>query len=192
MGPDKVIVRPFYEDFKAMPDAVLVDFCEQVGIDRQSLALPTEEPELRNPKLSAEGVEFMRIVNQAAPQGAYSGRRGFRLRRNIIMRVQEITDPQSFVAPDAVLARARQEYQSSNEAVVERLGATQEWRRWLDQPIPMVGGEPVLITEERVAELMEQLSVPNGPVNFDAADWLPEKPKAKKKSKRRFGLPLSR
>ncbi len=194
VGPDHLIVRPYFEDFKRSSESLLADFCEQLGIDRTVLNVSGGGPALRNTSLSGEGVEFLRDLNDLMPTDTIEGKPNIKLRRRILARVQEITAGPPLTIPPTVLSTARQKFRSSDASLVADLGDTTEWTRWLDQTVdPSEAAATHPMTPQRTIELMLDLSLPAGPVDYTEPDWRPApKPKAKPTTDQRIRRKVSR
>jgi len=176
-GSNHLIVRPYLEAFKETPEDLLADFCESTGVTQSILTVSGGGPALRNTSLSAEGVEFLRDLNDLMPPETTNGKQNIRLRRLVLKRVTSATAGAPLTTPPDVLESARRQFLQSDQAVTGLLDNTAEWQSWLSQSVKSRDSviQPAM-TAQRSVELLLALSKPEGPVDFTSPDWRPKKP----------------
>jgi hypothetical protein len=177
LGSDHLIVRPYLEAFKDASEDLLTDFCEATRLDQSILSVSGGGPALRNTSLSAEGVEFLRDLNDLMPAVTTSGKQNITLRGLVRRHVQHATPGAPLSTPPLVLDFAKAEFKESDDAVVRLLDDTDEWQHWLSQVVGQIDSvaQPEM-TAARAVELLIGLSQPQGPVDFTSPDWRPKKP----------------
>jgi hypothetical protein len=113
--PDMLVVRRFEPD-QFVGGSLHQDFLEAADIDVR--ADGSEQVESRNESLSAEAVEFLRIVNllrteDPSAAALASGN------HDIVRRLANLADGPSLTAPDALLDEVMSRWDASNKAVAQ-------------------------------------------------------------------------
>ncbi|MEI8080959.1 MAG: hypothetical protein WCI74_03850 [Actinomycetes bacterium] len=174
VGEQNVRAIPYMESFKHEPQRTLEQFSAASGIKfGADWVVPRESSS--NKSLSGEGIAFLNVVNPYIPQVKTDNTSNHHQRRSVVRRAAELTEGPGFRPEAEIIDRLRQHYQASNEQLVAKLPKTGEWSSWLEQrpKLNKSGSNNLVVTPERVAELMVSLAAPNGPVDWGQPDSKP-------------------
>lgn len=152
---DTVEARPYLEDYKAEPAALLADFLDALGIrDDPAFVLPHSQSV--NPQLAAEGVAALQAVNAVLPRRDADGKPLRRvLSPKIASGIAAVNQGSPIALPATLAAEIEDHFAESNRDLVHAMGSTEAWDRWLGQvPKPTTAQSRPTVTNERLAELL--------------------------------------
>jgi hypothetical protein len=174
VGEQNITAIPFLESFKRDSQAMLEQFSAASGMHFGSDWVVPRELKA-NKSLSGEGIAFLNAVNSYIPQIKSDRTSNHYHRSRVVERVMDLTQGPSFHPEAQIIDRLRLYYQDSNAGLVAKLPKTGQWSPWLEQRAKHSTTESnnLVVTPERVAELMVALSAPNGPVDWGQPDSKP-------------------
>lgn len=89
LGADSVVARPYLEALKSVSAALLADFFVHTGIAVQPPAVEKQTTTRANPRLSAEGIEFLAALNSYLPHPSKANEAEIRIRRGLLTQIME-------------------------------------------------------------------------------------------------------
>ena len=172
LGADAVTARPYLESFKSNSAALLADFCSHTGIDVQPPAAEDTTTRRANPRLSAEGIEFLVALNSFLPHPFDANDAELKIRRALLDRIMAVTAGPPLQIPGRLVPEVKAHFGPDNQRLAELAGGGPEWEEWLEQSPPAdVLDEPPALRPERVVEILRALSHPEGPLDLKQEDW---------------------
>lgn len=172
VGKENVTAIPYFENYRSQPHTFLTQFAVATGcpIDSHDLVPPPRA----NESLSAEAMEFLRLVNPYLPRFPkdFPGRSP--VRNPLITQLAGLCEPGRFEAEVDLMEKVRKDSHDSNQQAIDLLGGGSEWEHWLSQEVSGVQDpdRPSLSTT-RIMELVVATSHPNGPIDWGQPDGIP-------------------
>lgn len=146
-----------------------------------------------NPRLDAEAFEFLSLINPYIPRVLPDGTSNIKHRAKVVRTVAQTSRGPQIQLDPQLLRVVYEENAVANTELVAKFGGGQSWEQWLGWPTQFdEASEDYVLTQQRLVELMVELSAPNGPVDWGQPGSKPAMPANTQSSLRRVAAKVKK